>query len=207
MQSQINQATTRRDGLPACRLKTIIGWDVATLRLGWSESNLEGQGEWRRSLAGKTFRGVPGGVVSSCFPNGFVAAYAWPMGEAQKPKLLVIDDSEPLRMLLEAGIADLCDVYCAESGTAGINLAVTLQPQIILCDLLMPGINGHETIAQLRREPMLEDVPIVLMSGVADDVSGYPGFQEQLAGVLQKPFSILEIREVVTSVLANGSRQ
>jgi CheY-like chemotaxis protein len=117
--------------------------------------------------------------------------------DAPRPKLLVIDDAPTMVMLVESAVGDIFEVHGADSGAAGLQLGTALRPNVILCDMLMPGMNGWETIVQMRMNPVLQDTPVILMSGVADDMVEYPGMKENLAGILQKPFTMADARAVV----------
>ncbi|MCR4293476.1 MAG: response regulator, partial [Candidatus Kuenenia sp.] len=80
-------------------------------------------------------------------------------------KILVVDDDEKAvkhitTILKEKG----CDVLKAYSGEAGINLAIEMHPDIIILDLVMPGISGFEVMERLKAHPIAKEIPIIICS-------------------------------------------
>jgi len=88
--------------------------------------------------------------------------------EAQ-PTVLVIDDDEEIRTV----IAELLDVsgyrsILATSGQQGLDLAAEKAPALILLDVMMPGMDGWTVLTKLQNNPKLLDIPVVVLSGLAD---------------------------------------
>ena len=82
-----------------------------------------------------------------------------------KNKILIIDD-EPTNLL---GLTDMLnndyDVYVARNGTSGIDVAKRLKPNIILLDIIMPGMNGYEVIAALKKDLDTKNIPVIFLTG------------------------------------------
>ena len=75
-------------------------------------------------------------------------------------KILVMDDEDSFRQVItkflsQRGFA----VVAAADGKAGVRLAAETLPDLIVCDLNMPGLTGHEVLAALRHDPKLADIP------------------------------------------------
>jgi CheY-like chemotaxis protein len=70
----------------------------------------------------------------------------------------------------------------ARNGPEALRLAVTTDPQVIVCDVMMPAMDGTEMVCRIRANPVLANVPVVLMSAVLP-VSVVP-----VAAMLRKPF-------------------
>jgi signal transduction histidine kinase/DNA-binding response OmpR family regulator len=86
-----------------------------------------------------------------------------------KATVLVIDDDEEIR----AVIAELLEVsgylsILASSGQQGLDLAAAKPPAVILLDVMMPGMDGWTVLTKLQNNPKLADIPVVVLSGVAD---------------------------------------
>lgn len=82
------------------------------------------------------------------------------------PLVLVIDDAEDLRLL----VAELLEtngfrVTSAKNGFEGVRVAVESMPDVILMDLVMPGMDGLETARLLKRQPVTAAIPIVAFTG------------------------------------------
>ena len=91
-------------------------------------------------------------------------------------RVLVVDDLEPNVKLLEAKLrAEYFDVLTALSGQKAIEIAKAEKPDIILLDVMMPGMDGFETCRQLKSLPETAHIPVVMVTALdqqADRVSG-----------------------------------
>lgn len=86
-------------------------------------------------------------------------------------KVLIIDDEERNRKLLEVLVqADGHATLLAADGDAGVALAVSAQPDIVLLDLMMPGTDGFEVVQRLKRNPATQSLPIIVVTAL-DDVA------------------------------------
>jgi PAS domain S-box-containing protein len=84
-------------------------------------------------------------------------------------RVLVVDDDDDFRALLKAQLANAgYTVLDARDAASALHIARTSRPDVITVDLLMPGIDGWSFIDRLRQEPVLADIPIVVVSGAAD---------------------------------------
>ena len=110
---------------------------------------------------------------------------------ASRFALIVEDDdraAELVRLLL---VAEGFTVLRAASGEAGLQLAVQQPLSLITLDLRLPGIDGREFLRKLRQNPLLAQVPVVIISGMAEDnIESYSG----AAAVLQKPVSRAQLK-------------
>ncbi|MBY0524530.1 MAG: response regulator [Gemmataceae bacterium] len=112
-------------------------------------------------------------------------------------RVLVIDDQSDSRILLVHYLEDLgCRVMTAASGMEGLKLAQTHRPDLITLDLMMPSMDGWEVLKQLKADPHLQDVPVVVVSIVASENRGVllgavdlldkPLTRDKLADVLRR---------------------
>ncbi len=92
-----------------------------------------------------------------------------------RQKILIVDD-EPINIEILSEILDAdYDVYFATSGKAALEVAPEEKPDIILLDIMMPGMDGFEVCRRLKADPRTEDIPIVFISArnqVADEAEG-----------------------------------
>ena len=69
----------------------------------------------------------------------------------KKPSVLIVEDNENIRTLYQAAFEAIdIDVYTAENGEEGVQLALKHRPSVILMDIMMPGMNGHEAMEKIR---------------------------------------------------------
>ena len=85
-----------------------------------------------------------------------------------RPKVLVIDDDSFITGIYTLTLTNEgFDVVLAKNGLEGIALAKKIMPHIILLDLVMPGIDGFETLERIKREEKLKPIPVVILSGLS----------------------------------------
>src|SRR5258706_8069867 len=84
-------------------------------------------------------------------------------------RVLVIDDTSEVRELVVAVLdSHGFEVLSAEDGPSGVEQARKQQPDLILCDVRMPGMDGFGVISELRRDPATSTIPFIFLSGAAE---------------------------------------
>jgi DNA-binding response OmpR family regulator len=130
-------------------------------------------------------------------------------------KLLVIDD-DPDRTEQIADWFEAIDgqyvVMRAHSGEEGLRKASDLQPDIILLDIVMPGMDGHEVLLRLKRNKGTQRIPVVICSFKADEEDGLKelimtGLREGADYVVARKWGLLALEEVVRKLLPARDRQ
>ena len=124
---------------------------------------------------------------------------ATPATPVDMPSVLLIDDSDDSRVLLSHIIEESgCRVFAAGSGEAGISLALDRRPDLIVLDLLMPQMDGVETLQRIRAHPSIARTPVIVVSVVAAE------YQARLPGaadVLTKPVTRDVLGEAIDRAL------
>jgi signal transduction histidine kinase/DNA-binding response OmpR family regulator len=115
-------------------------------------------------------------------------------------RILLADDNADLREHVTRLLGPYWDVETAVDGAAALELAVRQQFDLVLTDVMMPGLDGFGLIAGLRADPRTRDVPIVVLSARAGEESAVEGLSAGADDYLVKPFST---RELVARVRAN----
>jgi len=115
-------------------------------------------------------------------------------------KIMVVDDEKEIRELLSIYLAeDGYDVISAASGEEAIDLAQNEEPQVILMDVKMPGIDGVETCRRLKGAERTKSIPVIMVTAYQDrDVEAY---LEGADDFVNKPFDRTEITFRVRSML------
>lgn len=112
-----------------------------------------------------------------------------------QPKVLVVDDELSSRVTIEAMLSSgNYDLHFAENGTQALFMAVEIQPDIVLLDVMMPGMSGFDVCARFRSMPNLADVPIVLVTALDDRESRMAGMKAGADDFVTKPFDSQELR-------------
>jgi DNA-binding response OmpR family regulator len=123
--------------------------------------------------------------------------------------ILIVDDESISRECLAALLAsDSYRLEFAASGTEGLARAGELQPDVILLDVMMPGMNGFEVCRRLRADGALAETPIVMVTALDDQASRLEGLDAGADDFLSKPFNRSELRaRIQTIVRLNRARK
>jgi len=128
-------------------------------------------------------------------------------GLEQEPlaNILLIDDDEQFRRFLANFLRGRgFTVASASSGKEGIALALEFTPHLIICDLDMPGMNGYEVLARLRRDSNLADTPVMFLTGQAAPEQIREGMNLGADDYLTKPMNSAELLRAVNARLARA---
>lgn len=105
-------------------------------------------------------------------------------------KILIVDDSPTERHFLsELLVAKGYQVLTAENGQEGIKQAKIEQPDLILMDVIMPGVNGYQTTRTLARDPITKHIPIIVCSSKSQETDKIWGLRQGAYDYLVKPIN------------------
>lgn len=118
-------------------------------------------------------------------------------------RILVIDDDPLVRELVRASLtrATGWDVVSAASGPEGIAIALADPPDVILLDLMMPGMGGAATRAALLTSEATTPVPVIVLSAGSAGTFGQELLPDAIAGVIAKPFDFLGLAGEVAGTM------
>lgn len=120
------------------------------------------------------------------------------------PKVLIVDDSLSVRKALERLLASRMQVMLANSAEEGMMALNQDRPDLVIADVIMPGLSGFELCALLKQTPAYQDIPVLLISGIVDDQVRQQAQAVGAAGVLSKPFTPEELWPQVDRALSGG---
>lgn len=124
-----------------------------------------------------------------------------------RPHILFVEDDATLRTHLAAQLSDEYDVGTAGDGIEALKAVMRRKPDLIVTDIVMPEMDGLELLRILRSEAGTQGLPVLLISGRAQEAQRIEGFREGADGYLPKPYSVSELRAVVGAMLqAAGHR-
>ena len=119
-----------------------------------------------------------------------------------KKTILIVDDevqfSEVLQMRLEA---NRYAVQTAASGEEGLQKAASLQPGLILLDVMMPGIDGYETLRRLRQDTKTRQIPVVMLTAKGESKSIFRAQELGASDYIIKPCPSEELLQMVRRYL------
>lgn len=117
-------------------------------------------------------------------------------------KILIIDDNSAWRYLVihelqKAGYT----TFSASNGIEGIDTARQNKPDLILLDILMPGIDGFEVCRIIKKDPLLKDIPIIFITAKAQKTDVILGLESGGTSYLVKPVKLETILQKVTALI------
>lgn len=117
-------------------------------------------------------------------------------------RVLIVDDLEPNRRLLKDKLeAEYLDVLAVDSGKAALDATNTERPDLILLDVMMPGMDGFETCRRLKADPKTRHVPVVMVTALGDKEDRVKGLDAGADDFLTKPVDDVALLARVRSLL------
>ncbi|HEX7643408.1 MAG TPA: response regulator [Burkholderiaceae bacterium] len=131
------------------------------------------------------------------------------MSDQDKPTVLIVDDTPTnLGVVVEFLEENGFRVVVAQDGKEGIQRAVFIKPDLILMDVMMPGMDGFEATRQLKSIIATRDIPIIFMTALADTASKLEGFKAGGVDYVTKPLAMEEmLARVVVHVALRTTQQ
>ena len=123
-----------------------------------------------------------------------------------KSIMLVVDDNADIRAYLRQVFSDTYTVITAENGTTGLRKAFISVPDIILCDLSMPDIDGLEVCRQLKTEQVTSHIPVLMLTARSLDEQQIEGYEHGADAYVSKPFKAEVLKAQVASLIENRKR-
>lgn len=115
--------------------------------------------------------------------------------------ILIVDDQPIGREVLEELLfLPEYELHFAENGLEALKLAAQISPDIILLDVMMPGMGGYEVCKQLRADPHLCEVPVLMLTALDDPSSRLEGIESGADDFISKPFNRSELRARVKTI-------
>lgn len=118
--------------------------------------------------------------------------------------VLYVDDEPDIRLVasMALGLDTTLRVDTADSGEQALALLPALQPDLVILDVMMPGLDGPSTLARMREDPRLESIPVVFMTAKAMPDERERFLRMGAAGIIPKPFDPMRLAGQVTELWA-----
>jgi CheY-like chemotaxis protein len=126
-------------------------------------------------------------------PEGFIVQH----------RILIIDDEDDIREVAALSLETVADweVEVASSGAQGLAKAIASQPEAILLDVMMPGMDGPTTFRELRKNPATAHIPVLLLTAKVQNSDQRRFSDLGVEAVLFKPFDPLTLSAQISQVL------
>jgi len=117
-------------------------------------------------------------------------------------QVLIVDDSPTEAHVLKGMLEKHgYETEIAESGVAGIERAKAFKPDLVLMDVVMPGLNGFQATRQLTKDPETSDIPVIIVTTKDQETDRVWGLRQGARDFLTKPVSEQRLMEKVNAVL------
>ena len=120
-------------------------------------------------------------------------------------KILIVDDEVHIRALLEQALEDLEDagveIFLAREGEEGLRFAREEKPDMMFLDIMMPKKNGYEVCEEIKRDPELKDIYIIMLTAKGQTADRVRGEEVKANEYITKPFNPDEILQKASNIL------
>lgn len=123
------------------------------------------------------------------------------MNDSNPPKILIVEDSENNIDILVSTLKDLYELTVAIDGQEAINAVAREIPDLILLDVIMPGMSGYEVCHKLKNNENTQDIPIIFLTAMSDVLNKAQAFELGAVDYLTKPFEVIELKARVKNHL------
>jgi len=117
-------------------------------------------------------------------------------------KILVIEDEEHIRTVLSYNLKlDGFEVYLAENGTTGLEMAHKIQPDLILLDWMMPGMDGLQVLSELKDDITTKSIPVFMLTAKSMMAEVGRALYQGADDYITKPFDVVELGQILKEKL------
>jgi CheY-like chemotaxis protein len=118
-------------------------------------------------------------------------------------RILIIDDEDDIREVAALSLEATAGwhIFTASSGAAGMEIATEQQPDAILMDVMMPGVDGPTTFRIMQQNPVIAHIPVLLLTAKVQGVDQRRFAGLGVTGILFKPFDPLTLAQQISDIL------
>ncbi len=125
---------------------------------------------------------------------------------SEKHKLLIVDDEAQIRSVMHELLEEHFEVHEASSGLDALLMAQKVKPDVIILDIIMPGMTGLEVVKKLRDIPSTENIPVLMLSAASHRENRIDSFNFGADDFMSKPFDYDELLARIRSKIRRASK-
>lgn len=129
-----------------------------------------------------------------------------PSFDPDKPIVLVIDDNRDIQKLVGEILGTDYNIITASNGKEGVRMAARYVPDLIVCDVMMPVMDGLECCRHIKNEVSTSHIPVLMLTACSMDEQRVQGYDSGADGYLSKPFNSSVLRSRCSSLIVNRKR-
>ena len=126
--------------------------------------------------------------------------------DTDKPIVLIIDDNKDIQKLVGELLRSDYNIITASNGKDGVKLAAKYVPDLIICDVMMPIMDGLECCRRIKNEVSTSHIPVLMLTACSMDEQRVQGYENGADGYLSKPFNGKVLKARCSSLIANRKR-
>jgi DNA-binding response OmpR family regulator len=117
-----------------------------------------------------------------------------------KKVLVIEDEAETRNILVESLEAEGFDTICAENGRVGVKKAQEYLPDLVICDIIMPELDGYGVLTTLRQNLLTQKIPLIFLTGKTTDVERFYGMDLGANAYVTKPCTVEALLAAIAKV-------
>lgn len=121
-------------------------------------------------------------------------------------RLLIIDDDADIRDYLASELGRNYTIVSASNGRDGLQLALSRMPDLVICDVMMPDMDGYEFVKTLKHNPNINDIPVILLTAKGETSDRIEGLGRGADAYMVKPFHMDELNTQIRNLISNRQR-
>lgn len=122
------------------------------------------------------------------------SAHGAAIRHGERERILVVDDNPLIVQALYHTFSNDYQVFMATSGESAIDVCRERQPDLVLLDVMMPGLDGYQTCERLKADPATRDIPVIFVTGQDDSAAEVRGLAAGAVDFIVKPFNPVIVR-------------
>ena len=126
--------------------------------------------------------------------------------DTEKPIVLIIDDNKDIQKLVGELLNDNYNIITATNGKDGVKMAAKYVPDLIICDVMMPVMDGMECCRHIKEEISTSHIPVLMLTACSMDEQRVQGYDSGADGYLSKPFNSAVLGSKCASLITNRKR-
>jgi signal transduction histidine kinase/DNA-binding response OmpR family regulator/ABC-type xylose transport system substrate-binding protein len=121
----------------------------------------------------------------------------------KEQSILLIEDNGDMRAFLKLNLDKSYEIHEAENGNSGLNMAFDIVPDLIICDIILPGESGLNIVEKLKNDIRSSHIPIIILTAKVGIEHQLEGLRLKADAFITKPFNLQYLEETIKSLLKN----